>query len=478
MIELRPHQDHGVELLRDGFRAGHRRQILVMPTGAGKTITAASVASSAKAKGNLTLFIVDRIELAAQAAETMESLGLTVSILQGENTKIVAGHDVVVASIQTLVRRRLPDARLIIIDEAHVLHQAHIKLLERWDALPVIGLSATPFSRGLGKWFTNLVIPTTIRDLTHDGLLVPVVAYGPNKPDLDGVETRGGDYAVGQLSARMQQSIIHADLVETWRRLGENRATLAFAVDIAHAKHIAASFNDVGVVAAHVDGYQDSEERRDTIKRFKAGEIKVLASVACLSLGFDAPIAGCAILARPTKSLTFHLQTIGRVLRPYSGKADAIILDHSGNIERHGLPEDIAIGTLDTGTKTWGTNAHQTPLPKPCPKCAFMKPPSTHKCPSCGFAPERQSTVQHSDGELIALTFDALAKSNRRLYQEFLGAALHFGKKPGWAFFLYQAKTEEKPAWGWNNLAPIEPSAETLRYAKSQMIRFSKGRAA
>ncbi|MBI2801865.1 MAG: DEAD/DEAH box helicase family protein [Gammaproteobacteria bacterium] len=184
MIDLRPHQERGVELLREGFRVGHLRQLLAMRCGAGKTITAASVALSAKAKGNVTPFIVDRIELAAQAADTMQRVGLTVSIMQGENTNMVTGHGVIVASIQTLARRRFPDARLIVIDEAHVLHQAHIKLLERWNALPVIGLTATPFACGLGRHFTNLVVPTAIRDLTHDGLLVPVVAYGPNKPDL------------------------------------------------------------------------------------------------------------------------------------------------------------------------------------------------------------------------------------------------------------------------------------------------------
>ena len=478
MIELRPHQVLGFEMLREGFRAGHRRQILVMPTGAGKTITAASVALSAKAKGNLTLFIVDRIELATQAAETMERLGLTVSIMQGENTKIVAGHDVVVGSIQTLVRRRLPDARLIVIDECHIMHRAHAALLDRWNAIPAIGLTATPFSRGLGNWFSNLAVPTSIRDLTRDGLLVPIIAYGPATPDLGGIETRAGDFAVGQLSERMQRPAIHADLVSTWQRLGENRATLAFAVDIAHAKHIAASFNDAGISAAHVDGYQDSDDRREAIVGFKNGAIKVLVSVACLSIGFDAPIAACAILARPTKSLTLHLQQIGRVLRPYPSKHDAIVLDHSGNIERHGLPADIAIGALDTSTKTWGTQQKREALPSLCAKCRYLKPPKVHECPKCGFAPERPNKIQTNDGELVALTAAATTLSHRRLYQEYIGCAEHFDKSPGWAYYLFVAKTGEKPAWNWKTLVAIEPSQEALRFAKSQLIRFAKRRAA
>ncbi|MGE3777272.1 MAG: DEAD/DEAH box helicase [Pirellulaceae bacterium] len=478
MNSLRPHQQRAVELLRDGLRQGFRSQLLTVPTGGGKTRIAAEIVKLAAEKGHVTLFVVDRIELATQAADTFRASGLTVSIMQGENTRIEPGHDVVVGSIQTLARRRLPEARLVIIDEAHILHRKHIELMARWDAVPVIGLTATPFTCGLGRYFTRLVVPTSIRELTNDGHLVPIVAYGPSSPDLDGIETRGGDYAVGQLSTRMQQKAICGDLVGTWRRLGEGRQTIAFCVDIAHAKHVAAMFTEAGIPAAHVDGYMDSEERRDAIARFKAGEIRVLASVAVLSIGFDAPVASCAILARPTKSLTLHLQQVGRVLRPHpeSGKVDALILDHSGNIERHGLPADIAIGELDRGTKTWGQKLAREPTPRPCPKCAFMKPPKTHKCPMCGFAPERQNGVEQVGGELVALTAESLTRSNRRLYQEFLGAAIHFDKRPGWAFHLYLAKTGDKPAWGWRNLAPVPPSDETLRYARSQMIRFAKGR--
>lgn len=478
MIALRPHQERALEQLREGFAAGHRRQILVMPTGAGKTITAAQIAISAREKGNVALFLVDRIALADQAVETMRRVGLTTSVIRGAETDIVAGHDVIVASIQTLNRRRhLPDANLLIVDECHILHRAHANILQRWSNVPAIGLTATPFARGLGQYFSRLVVPTSIRDLTNDGFLVPVAPYGPAKFNVDGVKSHAGDYAVGELSAAVNRVEIHADVVSTWQRLGEQRSTLVFGVDIAHSKALAASFGAAGVVTEHLDGYTDSEDRQQSIARFKSGETKVLCSVACLAVGFDAPNASCLVLARPTKSLTMHLQQIGRGLRPFEGKEDCIVIDHAGNIESHGLPADIEIGALDHGTKTWGTTQDRSdPLPKPCSKCSFIKPPRTHACPSCGFAPERQSEVETVDSDIVPLTNEALKRGRQRLYREFKGAAELMGKSPVWAYHLYKAKTGEKPPWSWRNLTPLDPSRETLGFARHRMIRFVKSR--
>lgn len=478
MIALREQQERAIAMLRDGFRAGHLRQILVAPTGFGKTVVFGHLVLGARRKGTASCLIVDRIPLARQAIETMQRLGLTVSVLRGEDSRIVAGHDVIVASIQTLAHRRMPlDVGLILIDEVHVMHKAHAALLERWSAVPCIGATATPFTRGLGRWFSHLVVPTSVRELTDAKLLVPIVPYGPSGPDLEGVQVRRGDYVLGQLAARMNRVELHADLVTTWQRLGEHRQTLAFCVDIAHAKAVAEAFNAAGVSAAHVDGYQDIDERDATIDAFKAGTVRVLCSVACLSVGFDAPNASCLILARPTKSLTLHLQQLGRGLRPFEGKERCVVIDHSDNIERHGLPAEVDIGTLDTHTRTWGIRTPRVPLPRPCSACAFLKPPKLHKCPRCGFAPQRQCTVVTMEADIVPLTLSAKEQYGRRFYQQLLGCAERYGKRRGWAFHLYMAKTREKPARSWRSLEPIEPSPGVVRFARSQIIQYAKQRA-
>ncbi|MGE0483493.1 MAG: DEAD/DEAH box helicase [Gammaproteobacteria bacterium] len=478
MINLRPHQERAVRELRDGFRAGHLRQILVMPTGAGKTVTAAHIADCARRNGNLPLFIVDRIALADQAVETMVRAGLRTSLLRGAESRMVTGHDVVVASIQTLARRKLPDASLLLIDECHILYRAHARLLERWDAVPTIGLTATPFTRGLGQYFTNLVAPTSIQELTDNRLLVPAIPFGPAKFDVDAVAIRGGDYVVGELSKAVNRVELHAEVVSTWKRLGEGRPTLVFCVDIAHSKAVASAFQEAGVNAAHVDGYMDRQERQISIERFRIGEITVLCSVACLSVGFDAPNASCLVLARPTKSPTLHVQQIGRGLRAFEGKTGCIVIDHAGNIERFGLPSDLQIGELDTHEKTWPVRLSNDPQPRPCPSCAHLKPPRIHSCPICGFSPERQNTVRTLDSEIVPLTDHARNHSDRRLYQEFLGVAKTFGKSPGWAFHLFVEMKKTKPQGSWAHLEPIEPSSAMRNFAKSQLIRFAKSRKA
>ena len=476
-FQLRPHQQRAIEELRAGFKAGHVRQILVSPTGSGKTITAAHLARLARERGRVTLFIVDRIALADNAIEKLSAAGLNVSVVRGDESMTVMNHDVIVASIQSLHRRRyLPDADLLVIDEAHVLHKAHARLLERWSAVPCVGLTATPFTRGLGKYFSHLVTPTSVSELTEMGYLVPVVPYGPQAFDVSGVQTRAGDYAIGQLGQAVNRVELHADVVSTWQRLGEARPTLVFCVDIAHSKSLAAAFCSVGIDAEHLDGYQEAQDRRRAVQRFRGGQTTVLCSVACLSIGFDAPNASCLVLARPTKSLTLHLQQIGRGLRPDEGKADCVVIDHAGNIERHGLPADIGIGGLDSRSKTWQCEQRQERTPKPCPKCRYLKAAGEHTCPKCGFTPERQCEVVTRDAEIVALTSAAQQRDRRALYREFLGVAEALGKAPGWAFHLYRAKTGESPPQAWQQLGPLDPGPAAMSFAKHRMIRYAKGR--
>ena len=303
---LRDYQQAVITQVNEVLASGIRRIVLAMPTGAGKTITAAAMIQAQAEQGKRSLFIVDRIELVDQAADHLNRVGLRVGILQGDRTSLHPDDEVTVASIQTIRRRNVPIAEFVVIDEANILHKAHVELMRAWNALPFIGLSATPLRQDLSMHFESLVRGPSVRELTEQGYLVPAKAFCPSHNAMEailaGIHTRAGDYIEGELSKAINQKELVGDIVKTWQEKASDRQTLCFAVDIAHSRSIVDAFLAEGIRAEHLDAFTHSKERRELIQGFRNREIQVLSSVNVLSIGFDVPDASCGILARPTLS--------------------------------------------------------------------------------------------------------------------------------------------------------------------------------
>ena len=246
---LHPHQTHGLELLRASLRAGKRRPMLQAPTGAGKTLLAAAIVEGALAKGNQVLFTVPFLSLVDQTVERFAEQGIhAVGVMQGYHPQTDGSQPVQVASVQTLIRRKLPKANIVLVDEAHRWFDFYGKwmAMPEWQNVPFIGLSASPWTKGLGKHYDDLLIPTTTKELIGKGFLSPFQVYAPSHPDLSQVKTVAGDYHEGQLSDVMSEPVLVADCVSTWLRLGEDRPTLCFCVDRAHARRVADEFEACG----------------------------------------------------------------------------------------------------------------------------------------------------------------------------------------------------------------------------------------
>jgi DNA repair protein RadD len=180
-------------------------------------------------------------------------------------------------------------------------------------------MSATPWSRGLGKHYDDLVIAATTCELIDAGYLANFVAYAPSDPDLSAVSNRAGEFHPDELADAMDTPQITGDIIETWLKRGDNRPTLAFCVNRNHAKHVAERFEEAGVAVEYIDGETSREDRERTFSRFKSGETKVLASIGVLTTGFDADVR-CIIDAQPTKSRILFVQKIGRGLRTRQGQ--------------------------------------------------------------------------------------------------------------------------------------------------------------
>ena len=500
MYDLHEFQKQLIADLGQGIRQGHRRQVCGLATGGGKTVLAAHLGRRAAAKGKKMLFIVHTIELAGQAVETFNEMGLSVGILRGEDTAYTRQDEIIVASIQSIRARSAPDwMDMAIIDECHILHREHIKLMEAWADKVFIGLSATPMRKGLGLHFTNLVRGPSIRALTEQGFLVKVRAYAPQADAilsaLDGVHcgttAAGFDYQEAALGAAMNRQELVGDIVTTWLERGEGRPTLCFAVNIAHSKSIRDDFLAAGVRAEHLDAYTDAQERREIIAGFKAGEIKLLTSVNVLGTGFNVPDAACLILARPTLSEALHIQQCGRGIRTAEGKTDCLILDHSGNCLQHGLPHHFVVPDLDMGDKpdpAKRKRKEKNPFIA-CTSCGAVMDPDEVTCPQCGLdRPVSGTRITYREGKLVA--FGAAANDGedtledpRTFYQMALGYALAHGQTLGRAYHLTTARhPQARIPWAWRTLPPLDPTPDVARWIRNRNLydhlRWQHGRGA
>jgi len=368
---------------------------------------------------------------------------------------------------------------MYIVDECHCWHKAHIELMKKKEDKIWLGLSATPWTKGLGKYYKSLVIPCTNEELLNEGLLVPLVCYGPSKPDLSKVRTVAGDYEESGLSDACNKPKLVGSIVEHWLKIGEDRKTIAFAVNVAHSLAIVQEFNNAGISAAHIDGYMVKEQQQDIIYDFENGRYKILSSVNMLSKGVDFPSVSCGILARPTKSRMMHEQQIGRLGRIFEGKIDSIILDHAGNIERPEFCEPFPI-ELDDGKKKESkprVAEKEVKVPKPCPKCFFLK--TSHKCPKCGFAPTTQAKdIEATDGQLTLLKGKKKKAVNlqgkQSIYSQLLQIQRDRGYSSGWLAHKYREYTG---VWPKNmKKIPMEAGSEIRNFVRSQDIRFYKGK--
>lgn len=481
---LRDYQCAAVENLRAAFRSGKKRVILYSPTGSGKTVIGLDLIRRARLRNARVLFVCDRIELVRQASTQLFRAGISHGIIQGANSCRV--HEpVLVASIQTLTKRGYPEADLIVIDEAHAAagSRSYRELLEHFAALPIVGLTATPFSRGLGKaydWgalFEHIVCAATIPGLIGHGHLVDVDIYAPTTPDLTGVRIVAGEYQQDDLGKAVDKPTLVGDIVTHWKRLAPGKSTVCFATNIAHSRHIVEQFTAAGIAAEHLDCYTDDAERKAILDRVAQGVTTVVSNVAILAEGWDQPCVEVMICARPTRSLIRWIQMAGRILRPYAGKTGALILDHSGSALRLGYPTaDLPLELHDGTPKKSGTPEAKIKLPKICPKCQFLKPVGVRSCPQCGFSPMVQSEVETETGELVKLAKPKFTTADKeRLFAELKSLAVTRGWSKGRLSHVFRDIIGVWPN-AYMRATPRTPTEDTLRKVQHLAIRFAKRR--
>jgi DNA repair protein RadD len=481
--KLHPFQEFAIFGVKASLMQGHKRVMLRLPTGAGKTIIAAAMVRSALMKRKRVIFVVDAIELVNQTIDKFRKDGIeAIGVLQAQHAWTDERQPVQICTVQTLAHRAMPAADLVIIDEAHMNHDFIWKWMDspQWKEIPFIGLSATPYTKGLGKRYSSLVAPITTQQLIEGKFLSPFRVYAPGKaaPDLSSVRTVAGEYHEGDLSKVMSKKNLVADAVESWLQFADGRPTLCYAVDCAHAVLLQEKFLSAGVPTGYIYAKTEPDERKKIAAQFASGELKVVCSVGVLVKGIDWDVR-CISLCCPTKSEIKFQQIIGRGLRTAPGKDYCLILDHSTTHHDLGDVTDVdeRNTSLDVGKGSKAAKREKDEhAARFCPSCKVMKLAGMVECPVCGFAAKRQNKVQHKEGELVPFgksKVDAYTLDQRRdFYAGLLQLALERGVKKGWAAYRYQAKFGSMPRFG--DIEPMAPSAMVLNWVKHEQIAFAK----
>lgn len=348
-LALRPYQRAAVEAALAEFRAGRRRTLIVAPTGAGKTWIEGELAAWALAEGRRVLVLAHREELIEQHERLARTVvlpavggGFGVGVEQAAR-RAAPMDSIVIGSVPTLGGPRcrrweyLGEWGLVVLDEAHhAAADTYQRALARAgcfrpDGPYLVGFTATPQRAdgvGLGHIFDSIAYAVDLGDLTRQGYLCPLRAYTIDTGVvLDRIRVRGGDFDEAELARTVDTPPRNRAAVEAYRAWTDGQPAIAFCADRRHVEHVTETFRAAGIAAAAVTGDMPRELRRDRLRRFHEGALRVLVNCAVLGEGWDAPAAAVAILLRPTRSLPVLAQQIGRVLRPAPGKTVATALD-------------------------------------------------------------------------------------------------------------------------------------------------------
>ena len=486
---LRPYQNSAIDGLREGFRAGHVRQILSASTGAGKSVIMMDMVRNAVEKGSRTIFICERRNLVDQFSAHLDRAGIDHGILMAGHWRFKPEAMVQVASAQTLERMESwPAFSIAFIDEIHAtMRKSVVRMIESRPNLKIVGATATPFHPLIAKHFTNVVSAPPMSELVDMGNLVPFRVFIAHEIDTDGVKVVAGEWQKDELETRGRQIV--GDIVMDYVRLssevfGRKSKAICFSCGIAHGAELAQGFADVGVNAVQLASGVDEDFKAEVLREFSKAEssIDVLISVDMLSRGFDQTDIEHVILARPLKkSFSQHVQMIGRGARSHEGKSLCVVQDNAGNWLRFA---DDWEEFFSNGVSALVGKADSKPKKEPskkekeaakCPKCGSVWPGRSDTCLHCGHTRVRANDVSALPGELVELKTGKKDKYTSEYkenwYHAMIGLLRQRGKNENRAYHLYREKFGVDPAWKKEAGAITE---DVVGYLQRANIAFAK----
>lgn len=425
-IQLRGYQTELKRLIYREIKQGHKAVLSVMPTGGGKTYTMGSLAADGLSKGRGILIVVHRDNLINQTYKSLKDLGFDrVGVVKPGWPPPSHKDRVVVASLQSLSRRKLPRLGakvLLIIDECHTVafYESMDRIRRHYAATSDIielGFTATPYrakkSEYMGQFYQAVARTATIRSLQemnrgNDRVgLTPTVYKGWNGlKNFDQIHMVGGEFdhrevTRATLDNQWLDQCVDIALTET-----SDRKVAVFCASVKQAQIVSDKLTASGHPSAVITGDTPISDRRDIYQAFSSGGVKYLCGVGCFTEGWDCPICDCIAIMLPIGSLAKYAQVVGRGIRAYPGKLDCLVLDFCGNFDRHGSVEDISEKPIELFPEIPASTGMPT---KECDQCGAEIPQTARICPECGYVfptGVRQRKPKNPEGWGLKLTHE------------------------------------------------------------------------
>lgn len=481
-LNLRPYQEQTLDALRQGFAQGKRAQILYAPTGAGKTEMAIALLNATKIKGNKAAMLLDRIILCDQTSQRLERYSIDHGVMQSGHWRYRPYERIQVCSAQTLERRgSFPGLQLLIVDEAHQTRQQTIEFIKNNPEVKVIGLTATPFTKGLGKVYENVVSTVTTKDLVDQKVLVPLRVFISTEIDMTGAKKVAGEWSQDEVEKRGMK--ITGDIVAEWIKktheiFGKPVKTIIFCAGVAHGTDLMRKFAEQGYNFIAISYLDNDDFKKDVVKEFSKPDTEIHGLIATdiLTKGFDVPDVMIGVSARPfSKSLSSHIQQMGRVMRGAPGKEFAVWLDHSGNYVRFRADwEEVyqdGVHTLDDGReKTKKEPTEKEKKESKCPVCEALWPSGSDTCTNCGHVRERKNQVVSVPGEMKELGAMQTRESKQAWWSMLQWYVTYNGWSKGRAAHTYKDKFGVWPR-GLHD-EPMVPSPEVEKFIKQRLKAY------
>ena len=485
MLELRPYQQETLEALRKGFAEGKKAQILYAPTGAGKTEMAIALMAATQTKGNKAAMILDRIVLCDQTSKRLTKYSIDHGVLQSGHWRYRPYENIQVCSAQTLERRGdFPGLNLLIVDECHATRAQTVEFIKNNPDIRVIGLTATPFTKGLGKIYENVISTVTTKQLVDDKVLVPLRVFVAKEIDMEGAKKVAGEWSSAEASERGKK--ITGDVVETWIKktheiFNAPKKTVVFCSGVDHGIHLSRRFQEHGYNFVCISYKDDDEWKKEIIEDFSKPDTAIHGLIATdiLTKGFDVSDVMIGISARPfSKSLSSHIQQMGRVMRGHEGKEFAVWLDHSGNYLRFQNDWDQifeeGVHELDESKeKPKKELTEKEKTSKKCSSCGAVWPPNSDTCYNCGHVREARNNVINVDGVMEELGKSA-PKENK---QEFWAMMQYYIRYNNWSKGR-AANTYREKFGVWPRLLDdsqvMTPTPEVKKFVNKKLHAFLK----